>query len=82
MKLLIKASLICLVLTLNACGGNEPVPTDTITPKKDEVAKPAEFAPKPSPTDSYGSGVVLFPWVNQLNVREAPNTTAKRIGKA
>jgi hypothetical protein len=82
MNLLLKASLICLILLLNACGDNAPVTTDAAPKPKDSTAQLAEFAPKPPAAGSYSAGDLLYPWVDQLNVREAPNTEAKRIGKA
>ncbi|MFK8161995.1 MAG: SH3 domain-containing protein [Lewinella sp.] len=82
MNTLLKATLICLALTLYACGGNEPVVTETTSTPEEKTPKPAEFAPKPPPAGSYSAGDVLYPWVDQLNVREAPNTAAKRVGKA
>jgi hypothetical protein len=82
MNLLLKATLICSVLLFNACGGNEPAATAEAPKPKDSTTQPAEFAPKSPSPDSYSAGDLLYPWVDQLNVREAPNTTAKRIGKA
>ncbi|WP_020571759.1 SH3 domain-containing protein [Neolewinella persica] len=82
MNSLLKASLICLALTLNACGGNEPAATDTPIKPTDKTTQRAEFAPKPPAADSYNAGDLLYPWVDQLNVRETPNTKAKRVGNA
>lgn len=82
MNFLLKASLVCIALMVFACGGNEPASTEAAPQPKDPAPKPAEFAPKAPAPGSYSAGDLLYPWVDQLNVREAPNTKAKRIGKA
>lgn len=80
MNLFLKATLICLVLMMNACGNNEQTAPGQAPQPKGIVA--AEFAPKPGSAESFSAGDLLYPWVDQLNVRETPSTSAKKTGTA
>ncbi len=71
MLIRLRFSLFLLTALLGSCGQDNPEqptpPAPTITPDSTEVA--------PAPT-------LLYPWVDNLNLREAPKTSATVVAKA
>lgn len=70
------------VLLLSACGGDTSEKPSQPTTEETETPEPANEVPQPYDMTSLKTNEKVYAWVDRLNIRDAANTSGKRVAAA